>query len=1162
MRFGIGDFSFEDLSDPEKLRALFETFADSLAQSDPALSKEFTDYHSDKGDKGRSLSPPKESDLLVRLAGYLGKFLAQFFGTELEHSALITKASDEAIIFEFKKVCIQRRVRKIDADRVLEAVAQFAELDRRVNGLRSKYTTADPHDEELATAKLWKACSTSPDELAVLESWLAAAAVVEPARFRHWVSWRQPHALDYGNLVHIDRPDPELENMMVGPERSQRRRNGFKLTDPRYSSREILDEIHYCIYCHEREKDSCSKGFIEKDGSYKPNPLGIRLEGCPLDERISEAHLVRRDGNALGALALVMIDNPMCPGTGHRICNDCMKSCIFQKQDPVNIPQIETGILTDVLKMPWGVEIYDLLTRWNPLNVHRPYALPYNGHNVLVVGLGPAGYTLAHHLLNDGFGVVGIDGLKIEPLSEQLVAGPIRDWEELYRDLDHRVLEGFGGVSEYGITVRWDKNFLTLVHRTLQKRSNFRVYDGVRFGGTMTIDDAWNYGFDHIAIASGAGKPTVIGMKNNLIRGIRKASDFLMALQLTGAFKETSLANLQVNLPAIVIGGGLTAIDTATELAAYYPAQVEKVLARYERLSAELGNDRYWKSFSEEERLQLERFIAHGREVRAERERARAQQEPPDLARLIRKWGGVSIVYRKNLIDSPAYRLNHEEVIKSLEEGISFIERLNPVEAIPDENGAVTALAFEVQSQDDSGRWRDAGEIVTLPARSVCVAAGTSPNITYEKEHPGSFILDRKGYFFQSYRHSNTSNGSALVEVDPSKNETGFFTSYENEGRYITFYGDNHPEFAGNVVKAMASAKLGAREIAKLFETTNGRHGFQAITARLDEELIATVQRAERLTPTIVEVIVHARAQARKFRPGQFYRLQNYETSAASIGDTRLSMEGIALTGAWTDVERGLLSLIVLEMGASSRLCAALQAGERVVVMGPTGSPTEIPEKETVLLAGGGLGNAVLFSIARALKARGNRVIYFAGYRKRQDLFKREEIEHSTDQVIWSVDWGEMIEPHRPQDRCVTGNIVEAMKAYADGQTGKQLFTFDEIDRVIAIGSDKMMGAIKVAKRNGLLADYFRKDCVGIGSINSPMQCMMKEVCAQCLQRHVDPVTGKETGFVFSCFNQDQKLDEVDFENLDARLKMNGAEEKLSNLWLDHLLRMGSLATI
>ena len=107
--------------------------------------------------------------------------------------------------------------------------------------------------------------------------------------------------------------------------------------------------------------------------------------------------------------------------------------------------QIETGLLTDVLRMPYGVEIYTLLTRWNPLNVKRPYALPYNGKNVLVVGLGPAGYTLAHYLLNEGFGVVGIDGLKIEPLPAELVGAggrlpkPVRDWDELYRALDERV---------------------------------------------------------------------------------------------------------------------------------------------------------------------------------------------------------------------------------------------------------------------------------------------------------------------------------------------------------------------------------------------------------------------------------------------------------------------------------------------------------------------------------------------------------------------------------------------------------------------------------------------------------------------------------------------------------------------------------------------------
>jgi hypothetical protein len=240
------------------------------------------------------------------------------------------------------------------------------------------------------------------------------------------------------------------------------------------------------VLCHERDKDSCSKGLHDKDGAVSVNPLGISLDGCPLDEKISEMHALRKAGDAVGALALVIVDNPMCPGTGHRICNDCMKSCIYQKQEPVNIPQIETGVLTDVLRMPYGVEMYGLLTRWNPLNVRRPFALPYNGKNILVVGLGPAGYTLAHYLVNEGFGVVGIDGLKIEPLPEAMVGSastapqPIRDWNDIYRQLDERVLEGFGGVSEYGITVRWDKNFLTLLHLTLARRRGLRMYGGGR----------------------------------------------------------------------------------------------------------------------------------------------------------------------------------------------------------------------------------------------------------------------------------------------------------------------------------------------------------------------------------------------------------------------------------------------------------------------------------------------------------------------------------------------------------------------------------------------------------------------------------------------------------------------------------------------------------
>ncbi len=966
---------------------------------------------------------------------------------------------------------------------------------------------------------------------------------------------------------------PELPVLFEGPAEGRRHRDGFGLTDPRMAPREALREMHYCIICHPRDKDSCSKGLRAEDGPVKKNPLGIELEGCPLNEKISEAHLLKREGHGIGALAMIMVDNPLCAGTGHRICNDCMKACIYQKQTPVNIPQIETNILSDVLRLPYGFEIYSLLTHWNPLNLRRPVPLPYNGKNVLVVGMGPAGYTLAHHLLNEGFGVVGIDGLRVEPLSVRMrgakrrVPQPIKDINDITGPLDRRTILGFGGVSEYGITVRWDKNFLDINYLLLMRRKKFRLYDGIRFGGTLTLDDAWQLGFDHVAICAGAGKPTLVQMKNNLLRGVRLASDFLMGLQATGAYKANSLANLQLRLPAVVIGGGLTAIDTATEMQAYYVVQVEKALDRYDRLVPKIGEAAIWARLDPEEREIVETWLKHGRAVRAERSAAAAAGRAPDFNRLVRAWGGVTIVYRKRLQDSPAYRLNHEEVIKSLEEGIRFAERLNPVECIADAYGAVAAIRCEYQTLTD-GRWKSSGEFVTLPARAVMIAAGTHPNTTYNREHPSTFQLDDRGEYYRAHRFEADGDGGRLVPA--GKGEIGFFTSYAQQGRYVSFFGDNHPHYAGNVVKAMASAKDGHHEIARVFQHEVARlrpedqpereRDFVMFTESLDQQLVAEVVDALRLTHQIVEVVVRAPLAARNFHPGEFYRLQNYETYAEEVDGIRLTMEGIALTGAWVDRERGLISLIVLEMGGSSRLCSLLEPGEKIVLMGPTGTPTEIPENQTVVLAGGGLGNAVLFSIALALKEKHNRVIYFAGYRAASDLFKRHEIEKACDVVVWSTDKGPCIPPTRPQDRTLQGNIVEAMQAYATNRLGEQPIPLAAAQRIIAIGSDRMMAAVKDALA-GPLRPCFPEQPTAIGSINSPMQCMMKEVCAQCLQRHVDPVTKAES-FVFSCFNQDQLLQSVDFGNLNTRLRQNSAAEKLTSLWIDHLFSARLVQTV
>ena len=1216
---GIETFRYSDLDDYEGLNRLTQAFDDALAGADKGLFDRFEGYRTAvrTGIAHGGLSLPDESALLIDVSRELGYFLTRLFQIDAPAAALRARAARDTQVARFKKEFVAKRVAKSPgkeglhaaaaaivetlgggsmtqdpelalataANRLLdlekdyprgakeltpstearEQLAQTREKLRAVPDAAQLFGESILHREHTASSEALLRDSEALQALIdILVQW--SSAQWRAGAFAGWPSFKLPKPLVFNALV----PTVKVDDVRFGGDpKHYRRRDGFKLTDNRATPRTITDQSHYCIWCHERQKDSCSHGFVEKNGTYKPNPLGMALQGCPLDEKIGEMNFLRAQGESIASLSITMIDNPMCPGTGHRICNDCMRSCIFQKQDPVDIPQIETGVLTDVLFLPWGFEIYALLTRWNPVNVRRPVALPYNGKNILVVGLGPAGYTLAHYLANEGFGVVAIDGLKIEPIDERYLREPIRDARVLWDALDDRILAGFGGVSEYGITVRWDKNFLKVMRIALERKQNLRMYGGVRFGGTLTIEDAFDHlGFDHIAIAAGAGTPTIVRMKNNLIRGIRKASDFLMALQLTGAFKKTSMANLQVRLPAIVIGGGLTAIDTATELLAYYPIQVERSLERYETLVAEMGEPAVRAGYDAEEMRTLDTFLEHGRAIRAERDRAAKAGEKPEFLPLLNSWGGVTIAYRKSMTDSPAYRLNHEEVGHAFDEGVLYAENLSPVEAVADEFGHVRAIMFEKQIVED-GRWKDSGQIIELPAYSVMVAAGTSPNVIYEKEHPGTFKLDKYGQFFQGYKIIPTSNasetGPELVEADPIT-ETGFFTSYQHaaaKDKVISFYGDNHPRYAGNVVKAMASAKDGYTHVTGLFakhlrdldaaKQRERDERWNRLVQSLDEGLVAHVHQVNRLTPTIVEVVVRAPFAARQFEPGQFYRLQNFEAHAREAGGTKLVMEGIALTGAWTEKEGGLLSLIILEMGGSSRLCASLQPGEPVVVMGPTGTPTEIPRDETILLAGGGLGNAVLFSIARALKDNGCRVVYFAGYKKKADVFKRDEIEAGTHQVIWAVDAGEAIVPRRDQDRAFVGNIVQAMHAYATGALGgTPMFDLREARRLIAIGSDGMMRAVKEA-RHAVLAPFLSPDHIGIGSINSPMQCMMKQVCAQCLQRHVDPKTGKES-FIFSCFNQDQHLDEVDFVNLRARLRQNTVLEKLTNLWLTRCL--------
>ncbi|MEA2780389.1 MAG: hypothetical protein QOK29_1933, partial [Rhodospirillaceae bacterium] len=569
--------------------------------------------------------------------------------------------------------------------------------------------------------------------------------------------------------------------------------------------------------------------------------------------------------------------------------------------------------------------------------------------------------------------------------------------------------------------------------------------------------------------------------------------------------------------------------------------QVEKFLMRYEALIAERGESAVRRVWRPAEVAIADEFIAHARAIRAERVRAGRAGEAPRIAELIDAWGGVTIAYRRRLIDAPSYTLNHEEVEKALQEGIRFAEGLTPTAIEVDALGHAAALAL--QHAD--------GSPARLPARAVLVAAGTRPNTVLAREDAAHFNLD--GQYFAAV-------DDAGQPVRPEKlakpADVRVLQQIRPDGRAVSFFGDLHPSFAGNVVKAMGGAKQGWPVVSAALEWLDAParpEDSGSFVQWINDQLRARVVAVNRLTPTIVEVVVRAPQAARNFHPGEFYRLQNFETLAPRIEGTTLAMEGLALTGAWTDPVEGLVGTIVLEMGGSSDLCALLEPGEPVILMGPTGAPTETPAGETVLLAGGGLGNAVLFSIGRALRAAGSKVLYFAGYKRREDRYKVAEIEAAADVVVWACDEAPGFTPGRPQDLAFVGNIVQAMVAYQQGELGEKPIDIGEVDRIIAIGSDAMMAAVARA-RHGVLQPWLKPRHHAIASINSPMQCMMKEICAQCLQTHRDPATGKET-VVFSCFNQDQPLDHVDFDTLRARLSQNGVQEKLTAQWIDLCLR-------
>jgi NADPH-dependent glutamate synthase beta subunit-like oxidoreductase/NAD(P)H-flavin reductase len=1160
---GSADFaplrlSPDDLHTAAGLAGIDRRFLDFLAQTAPELHARLLDVRASR----LVLTRDQASALMLALAPSLQTFIADLFGLRTEVQAVQRGHAEFDAMYRVKWKFVRRQAALAIAPEALLGFDPDTARERLLNSMRdhvgdeSATTLTAPRAgfDEAVFARAVLAWQSDPQqherlELARHYSAWAATTPQGQAFHRDSVLFRLPEAHDPATLARAlprDPPDaPTVSVIRVHP-RSARLgapESAFSLTDAGTDRAGALDQSRYCLICHRNQTDSCSRGLDDQHA------------GCPLGERISEFHALRNDGLIIAALAMITADNPMVAATGHRICNDCVQACVFQTQTPVDIPQTESQTLKEVLSLPWGVEIYGLLTQWNPLNLTHPLPRPDSGRKVLVAGAGPAGFTLAHHLLRDGHTVVLIDALRIEPLPPALSAPrqALREAAVLEGPLEARTPAGFGGVAEYGITVRWNKNRLDLIRLLLERRERFALLGSVRLGSTMGVQDALDLGFDHIALAVGAGRPHLPDWPASLARGVRTASDFLMALQLEGAARAHHLGALQIHLPAVVIGGGLTALDAATEMQAWYVVQVLRYAQRHRALIAESGRDAIEARWNDEDRETARVFLEHAQAIEREQAQAVAAGRPPDLKPLLRAWGGVTVLYRRALGESPAWRLNPTEVMHALDEGIQYVEQATPTHFEVDAHGAVQAVHAHVR---DLHR--------RLPARSVLLALGTEPNTGLVDDDRG---LRRDGAWF------------ALQGLDPAAEAAGAPGSPPGEQpsrlpvlladpehcpperrQRLSVFGDAHPAGVGSVVKAMASAQRGWPVLSEVLAARAPRNpqSAQTFIAGLRDALTARVQDVTLLAPGIVQLIIRAPMAARRFQPGQFFRLQTLEQDALT-GEVqgqpiRRTMEGLALTGAEADPVAGRVTLVVLEMGGSSDLCRWLRPGQEVSLMGPTGAPTEIPESQTVVLAGGGLGNAVLLPIGKALRAAGCRVLYFAAYRRASDVFHRSAIEAAADRVVWCCESDPAIVPSRPQDRAWRGNIVQAMQAWQagarfidasgdnepDNDAGPLArdIAFDAVDRLLVIGSDRMMAAVAKLRQTELRNSLGRAQVNALASVNSPMQCMMKGVCGQCVQWLVDPGSGIRRA-VFTCAEQDQPLDWIDFDHLAQRLSQN-----------------------
>lgn len=188
-----------------------------------------------------------------------------------------------------------------------------------------------------------------------------------------------------------------------------------------------------------------------------------------------------------------------------------------------------------------------------------------------------------------------------------------------------------------------------------------------------------------------------------------------------------------------------------------------------------------------------------------------------------------------------------------------------------------------------------------------------------------------------------------------------------------------------------------------------------------------------KIAPDIYRFEVRAPLVAEKFKAGQFIVLRPFADS-----------ERLPLTIMRADQKAGTITIIVKAIGLSTKQLALLNVGDAIAdLLGPLGHPSEIEKFGTVVVVGGGVGTAVSFAVAEALKNAGNRIISIIGARNKDFMILEDEFAEISDELYVMTDDGSY-----QKKGFVTQELQDL---YDQGR---------EFDRVISAGPLPMMRAV------------------------------------------------------------------------------------------------------